>query len=131
MSPDSVRRVALGWELPRTAGHERDGLAMKRSWDTVLPLLGVLAARQADCDLPDDLIPFMIVGGQQFSDYYGFPVLRRTAAGAAELPVLVWCIHAYVHGWDTGFGAFLDELQAQHARQRQADPGAAPDWPRD
>jgi hypothetical protein len=87
----------------------------------------VWAARQADQDLADDLIPFMIVSGQQFPDYYGFQAPRRCSAETAELPVLVWCIHAYVHGWDAGFGAFLDELQVQRAKQGQADPGAAPD----
>ena len=87
----------------------------------------VWAAHQADADLPDDLIPFLIVVGQQFPHYYGFKVLRRGDAGDAELPVLVWSIHASVHGWDAGFGAFLDELQAQHAKHSQAEPGAASD----
>jgi len=86
----------------------------------------VRAAQQANADLPDDLIPFMIVS-EQFLDYYGFPMPRQPAVGAAELPVSVWCIHAYVHRWDAGFSAFLDELQAQYAKQRPAEPGAAPD----
>jgi hypothetical protein len=87
----------------------------------------VWAARLANDDLPDDLIPFMILSGQQFPDYYGFQVPRRPVSCAGELPVLVWCIHTYIHGWDAGFSAFLDELQAQHAKQRQADAGVAPD----
>ena len=77
----------------------------------------VLALRQADPDLPVDLIPFMIVAGQQFPDYYGFQVSRRTAEENIELPVMVWCLHAYVHCWDAGFGAFLNELQSQYAVQ--------------
>jgi hypothetical protein len=87
----------------------------------------VWAARQADPDLPDDLIPFIIVSGQRFPDYFGFQVARRPVDGAAELPVLVWCIHAYVHGWDAGFSAFLDELQSQYAEQTHAEPGVSAD----
>lgn len=72
-------------------------------------------ARQADPDLPDELIPFMIIEGQQFPDYYGFQMSPVPVAEAKESPVLVWSIHAYVHEWNEGFGAFLDQLQAKVA----------------
>src|SRR5262249_18864927 len=51
----------------------------------------IRAAQEADPDLPDDLIPFLIVRGQPFPDYYGFQVPRRAAA-EAELPVVVWAV---------------------------------------
>ncbi len=78
------------------------------------------AVRRADPGLPDDLVPFLVVSGQAFPDYYGFQTPRRPTARSRDLPVLVWCIHAYVDGWDAGFGAFLDELQSQRAGRGSA-----------
>lgn len=74
----------------------------------------ISALHKADPDLPNDLIPFLIINDKQFPDYYGFPVSSPPAQGV-ELPVLVWSIHAYVHVWNAGFGAFLDELLSLHA----------------
>lgn len=90
---------------------------------------GIAAARQAesgrvDTGLPDDFIPFMVVDGESFPDYYGFVVPRRSAS-EGELPVVVWCIHASVRGWDAGFGAFFDEVRAQCRAAQDAEPGAA------
>ncbi|MDB5306311.1 MAG: hypothetical protein JWO38_513 [Gemmataceae bacterium] len=82
----------------------------------------VWAARQAEPDLPDELIPFMIVGEQPQPDYYGFQVSRRAVPPGGEWPVLVWCIHASVHGWDAGFGACLDELQSQSGCNGRPNP---------
>lgn len=71
------------------------------------------AVRQSDPDLPDDFIPFLIPEGPPYPDYYGFVASRPAAPTGDELPVVVWRIHAYVHQWDAGFGAFLDEVQRQ------------------
>ena len=68
-------------------------------------------ARQADPNLPNDFIPFLVVGEQHSQDYYGFPCLQKggmLGTSLDELPVLVWAIHAYVHSWDAGFGSFLE-----------------------
>jgi hypothetical protein len=71
----------------------------------------VRAVRQAEPDLPDDLIPFLVVGGQQFPDYTASRCHAGPWRSPRNWPVLVWCVHAYVYGWDAGFGMFLDELK--------------------
>lgn len=63
--------------------------------------------READPDLPEDFIPFLIVGERNSRDYYGFPC-RLKGMPPGELPVLVWAIHAYVQSWDAGFSSFLE-----------------------
>jgi hypothetical protein len=70
----------------------------------------IRVARLANSDLPQDFIPFLIVPGLPHPDYYGFPITNTASAQGAELPVLVWCLHTYVHSWDGGFATFLNGL---------------------
>lgn len=73
-------------------------------------------ARLAESDLPDSFVPFLVVGSPPGLDYYGFPIATHGKPrdnGPEGPPVLVWSIHAYVHGWDHGFDAFLDDVSSQ------------------